>query len=463
MTPYKPKIFIGSTIKDMPSERAAALQAVTQVGGIPVMSEFTINAQNSDSVTACLDKVRSSNFYILILGGSYGWQPNGDLSITEMEYLTAQENNIPTLVFNTTHEKEALQEAFSKRVGATYMWKVVSDAFQLKDALVEAIKEEIEKSKTNLREQTDTLYANLLKISFPEYLYLADLNIDRDDIIAKSKETKKWLKKSASWHDVAVSAIHQKGIHFPHDWTIYKKQIITFHDLTEHNLPLAGIIDLGTVTRLRCDEFFNLSDDEKKVFKSLLRSCFKTKLYKLSINWFKDEKLFAFMPVDKDELGRWKNRQVTWQKKNIATRTVVKCKFYKKEPDKLKNIWHLSFAADFYDFQNEWYVSIRPDWIVTYGDFKISRFAFEQIAMIKREEKNIHVFNHLNFILWYLQPNDSESIFDEYKDYPFLKIESFITLETYPRIYDEVWRGLEHKTSKNKLLDKSGVIELFGK
>jgi hypothetical protein len=62
----QPKIFISSTIVDLPNERKAALKAVEKAGGFPVMSEFTIEAQSTDSLTACLDKVKSSDVYILI-------------------------------------------------------------------------------------------------------------------------------------------------------------------------------------------------------------------------------------------------------------------------------------------------------------------------------------------------------------------------------------------------------------
>src|ERR1051326_308815 len=117
MIPYRPKIFVSSTIYDLPNERTAALQAVQQLGADAIMSEFSINAQNNNSVDTCLEKVRASDLYILILGGKYGWQPFGDKSITEMEYMAAQEKNIPILVFNTPYDKEISQQEFSRQVG----------------------------------------------------------------------------------------------------------------------------------------------------------------------------------------------------------------------------------------------------------------------------------------------------------------------------------------------------------
>jgi len=463
MQVYQPKIFISSTIRDMPNEREAALQAVKIIGGEPLMSEYTINAQSSDSVTTCLDKVRQSNIYILILGGVYGWQPFNDKSITELEYLTAQENNIPTLVFNTDYSKDELQEDFSKKVGATFFWKPVKNAFELKVSIQNSIREEIDKWALEAKENTELIYSNLLNISFPDTVYIADLNLNRKEIIESSWGTERALKMDASWYDVTVAAIHQKNIKFPHDWNCHGGKLITFHDLSDHHLPLADIIDLGTVTPLSCDEFYDESEDALRVFKALLRNCLKTKLYKLKINWFKSEKLFVFMPVVKDHLGKWKNREITWQRKNKATRTVVKCSYKKDEPFELRNIWHLSFATDFYHFEDKWYMTVKPDWLITYADFRVSWFASKYIAAQKRLEKNIHVFNHLNFILWYLQPDDSMVMFQEYADYKFLKIESFNTLDSYPIIPDEEWRKLESKSLINKLLDSSGPVELFTK
>ena len=112
----QPKIFISSTVFDLTNERTAAYNAVNKVGGFPVMSEKTMEAQSTDSLTACLSKVMESDIYVLILGSRYGWQPDGKESITELEYQTAKSKNIPVLVINTTYPKEPLQKEFEGRV-----------------------------------------------------------------------------------------------------------------------------------------------------------------------------------------------------------------------------------------------------------------------------------------------------------------------------------------------------------
>ena len=84
----QPKIFISSIVFDLINERTAAYNAVNKVGGFPVISEKTMEAQSTDSLNACLSKAMESDTYILILGSRYDWQPEGKESITELEYQT---------------------------------------------------------------------------------------------------------------------------------------------------------------------------------------------------------------------------------------------------------------------------------------------------------------------------------------------------------------------------------------
>ncbi len=162
----QPKIFISSTIVDLPNERKAALNAVEKVGGFPVMSEFTIEAQSTDSLTACLEKVKESDIYVLILGGRYGWQPENKESITELEYQTALACKLSILVFNTAYPKEQLQKDFEKKVEAFYFRKTVKDAFELQEEIEKSLKAEIEKSKMNFSTKRNQFIRTLLKFSF---------------------------------------------------------------------------------------------------------------------------------------------------------------------------------------------------------------------------------------------------------------------------------------------------------
>ncbi len=201
---------------DLPNERKAALKAVEKAGGFPLMSEFTMEAQSTDSLTACLDKVKSSDIYVLILGGRYGWQPEGKESITELEYQTALANKLPVLVFNTTFPKEPLQKQFEGRVEPSWFRKTVHDAFELQEEIEKSLKAEIEKKQNEFFNNTEPVYSNLVKISFPEHVYFADLDIDTKEINRYNKERGIYIKKP-TLKDYAVSALYMKDITFPHD------------------------------------------------------------------------------------------------------------------------------------------------------------------------------------------------------------------------------------------------------
>ena len=91
------KIFISSLITGMEPIRAAAKEAIEQLGHQPVMAEQFIASPNSPQV-ACLQGLRQSGLVILILGEHYGaTQPSG-LSATHEEYREARDR-CPVIAF----------------------------------------------------------------------------------------------------------------------------------------------------------------------------------------------------------------------------------------------------------------------------------------------------------------------------------------------------------------------------
>jgi hypothetical protein len=457
----QPKIFISSTIVDLPNERKAALKAVEKVGGFPVMSEFTIEAQSTDSLTICLSKVKESDIYVLILGGRYGWQPENKESITELEYKTAIDSKLPILVFNTIYPKEPLQKLFERKVENSYFRKTVQDVFELQEKMEKSLKQEIEKKQQELFHKTEPVYSNLVKIQFPTHVYVADLDIDKKAVKEFNKGRKRSFYKP-SLHEYAISALYMHNISFPHDWIVWDKKIITFHDLHNDSVGLTKIIDKGTAESFTCDEFYETSPEHLSQFKYLLKKCLEAKLHKLKINWIKEESLFAFIPTQKDAEGRWMSRNVSWSKTNKkATRKVVDVKRDLKNKDEVFNLKCLSFRSKFEFFDNEWFLAIKPEWVFLWPSFKVCSLAFKNIQWLKKTERNMHVFNHFNFILKYLQPSDS-SLFSEFGDYPFLKIGGIEKFDFAPIVVDDSWINLEDPDGKKKLTDNNGNIGLFG-
>jgi hypothetical protein len=463
MTTTQPKIFVSSTILDLPNERRAAYNAIIKSGAFPIMSEKTIEAQNTDSVTTCLNKVMESDVYILLLGGKYGWQPEGRKeSITEMEFQTAKAYNIPIYIFNTTYPKEDLQKEFEKRVESIHFRKTVSYADELENEIEKVLKQVIEEKQKEFFYKKELVYSNLVKINFPQYVYLAEFIIDNNEVDIFNTGRKKTYKRGPSFRDYVISTMQMRNISFSRDWVLHKKNILTFHDLHDHSLPITQIIDKGTIEKLSCEEYYSISDEEMNNFKHLLRKCFETKLFKKDIIWIKEEGLYAFIPIQKDESDQWLSRQVQWSKsKRSNKRTVVDVKKNLKDENRVFNIKCLAFKSKFEYLDNEWFLSIKPDWTFLKSDFKVCPFGFKNIQWLKRKERNMHVFNHFNFILKYLQPT-GPSLFPEYGDYKFLTIGEIEKFDFTPIVEDKIWANMEDKESLEKLNDNSGDIGLFG-
>ena len=332
----------------------------------------------------------------------------------------------------------------------------------MENEIENTLKEEIEKKQKEYFEKTEPVYSNLVSISFPKYIYLAELIDDRNKVDAYNKKRSKIYKKSPTLHDYAVSLLYMKGISFPHDWVLDGKNILTFHDLYDSSIPLTQIIDRGTVEKLSCDEYFLSSQEKVLLFKHLLKKCLETKLHKLDIKWFRDEAIFAFIPTQKNEKDQWLSRTVQWSKVNKKiTRTVVDVKMDLKNKDKVYNLKCLAFKSKFEYLGDEWFLSLKPDWIFLWSDFKLCPFAYKNIQWLKRTERNMHVFNHFNFILKFLQPS-GPSLFPEYGDYKFLTIGEIEKFDFAPIIPDKIWVNLEEQGFIGKLCDNDGDIGLFG-
>jgi hypothetical protein len=453
----KPIVFISSTVKDLPNERAGSKRAVEKLQCIPLMSEYTMNAVDKPSVQACIDAVKSADFYILIIGTRYGWELENGISITELEFDTAYKEKKPIFVYNLKNEKEEKQQIFANKVGTQRFWKEISDAFELEEEIIKSITQFLQEKQYEKQESTEKLFSNLLEIEFPRYIYRATLNIDRKDIIKKSKNTQKWLKQSATTFDVLVSAFKQMNINPPGDWALFENSIITFHDLSNTEFPLTKVIDLGTVESFACDEFYSTNEDYNRVFKYLLRKCFSRKLHHLNIKYYSNSGVYVYMQKDDNSL----KRQERWHSKNDATRTVFEMKMNKKDSSKVFYCKHLALCANFYDFDGKWFVCISPEWFITFDGKKESYYGYKQISYLKKKERNNQVFNHLKFIVYQLKQKVQDDLFTKSFDYKFLTFKSLDNVLAYPALDDNNWYQNESNASKSLLLDTETPITLF--
>ncbi len=98
----KPKVFVSSTCYDLSQIRQEISTYLNNIGFIPILSEhksFPINPEN-DTYTNCIETVReNADLFILLIGNRYGSKNESGKSITNLEYLTAKEKNVPIYIF----------------------------------------------------------------------------------------------------------------------------------------------------------------------------------------------------------------------------------------------------------------------------------------------------------------------------------------------------------------------------
>lgn len=316
---------------------------------------------------------------------------------------------------------------------------------------------------------TEKLVSNLLKISFPtNKIYIAPIIYERDEIIEKSWETNRRLKKMATAREVAQNALYQQGLKFSSDWTIFNKHIITFHDLNDNNLPLTKIVDTSIVESFSPEEFYSTDDDHKSVFKGLLRFCLQQILYKLNFEWDKKDKIFKYKLPDKHKFeienlsiakssssnqkgfsfkGKNLQHKERWKGDKEAKRTVVKSNYWEK--GQLYYCTHFAFSIDIMDFNDEYFLCINPTWAVTINGNRKSKVGYKKVSQLKKLERNKSVYNHLRFISYKLMHRDLFTM-----DYPFIHFQSLLSLEVDKIIDEDTWLGIASEDEKEILQDK---------
>lgn len=98
----KVNVFISSTCYDLAQIRTDLKEFIISLGHNPMLSEehnFPVDPKKG-TVENCIDAVRKyANIFILIIGNRYGEQLENGKSITNTEFLTAIEKNIPIYTF----------------------------------------------------------------------------------------------------------------------------------------------------------------------------------------------------------------------------------------------------------------------------------------------------------------------------------------------------------------------------
>jgi len=304
------------------------------------------------------------------------------------------------------------------------------------------------------RERTERLYTNLLEVRFPDILYVAETDVERKEVIERSRENGRYLRYDASERDVVYAAMRSKGLKFSADWEVSGGRVLTFHDITD-DLPLSRVVDQGTIEAISPDEFYGAGEDAERVFKSLLRRCLQQMLYKRGVQWQHKEGLFIFTEEDKDPL-----RKETWTGKQKASREVYRRTMKTNKPDEVLKCRHLAFEAGFVRLGDDWYVRVTPEWFFSIDGYRRSPFEADSVDWLKRRERNEHVFNHLRFIAYYLKHGRPSTLFSPQRPYPFLSFGHLLGADGAPHLDDGFWLMAEDDNAKRKLEDEEGAPPL---
>ncbi len=289
-------------------------------------------------------------------------------------------------------------------------------------------------------------YLNLLDISFPQTLYVADIAFDEE-----RRRPRRRSGSQANLRDRVWKLMEERHIRFSSDWTCHEKQIITFHDLSDPLLPISEIVDRGTLTTLAPDEYYGEGEDQERVFKSLLHYCLKQALYKKGIQWQHLAEVFIFCPLDEEQ----SKRQEAWGSERII-RTVYEKKMTKRDPTRVMYHKHLAFGRQFLRLESAWFLVLKPEWFFSYDGYNKSRYCDEKVTWLKKHEWNKNVYTHLRFLVDFLTTVPNEDLFDGQaaEPYPFLKFGKLVSFSDLPMLPDSKWLIVE-TTERQKRIDSS--------
>lgn len=274
---------------------------------------------------------------------------------------------------------------------------------------------------------SESLKTNLIEIFIPQTIYVADL-VER----ARSSRGKDARN--------AVRKLAQEFVPWiPSGYVVHEQKLVTFYQLDATANPFAHVVDMGTVTSFRADEFYSQDENQERVFKALLRFVLQQKLGKHSVWWMQADGLFVFMPNREGDLLR----EETWRGEKESTRRVFERKVSKKDETKDFLLKHLAFRVEFHRENHSWYLAITPDWYFSFktsDGYRRSRFADEHLGWIKRHENNDQVANHFRFIAAWLNALDQEDLFRERDFAPAISFGDEVVLSGHPALPDDQWR-----------------------
>lgn len=298
-----------------------------------------------------------------------------------------------------------------------------------------------------LNNDLETIFPNLLSITFPQYFYKAELNIDDksladeiNEFLVRIGRRKVKLFRKEKLIKQALRKINASC----DDWLLFENWIYSFRDLSDIKEPLNKIIDVGTVTEIECQNFCDDNEDYSNVFKHLLRKTFGEFCKTKGIEWFGKKKIFRFANNPKNP----SSKKIKWKGKKEATRTVI-AEIRNKKENHLICFRNLAFRCSFICIEKEWFIAINPTWSFTNpGGYRQSRFEPVYLSGIKRMENNSAVYNYYRIFGYYFSYTDLFT-----KSYPNMSIKTILPLSISPSLEESTWIPIKLPTTSKDIVD----------
>ncbi|EAC0381745.1 hypothetical protein EWK21_23795 [Salmonella enterica subsp. enterica serovar Potsdam] len=251
------------------------------------------------------------------------------------------------------------------------------------------------------------LVSNLIEVTPPKFLYVAELCIDEDDVIAAAKRDLNFKNKHASKQLLVRLALQLAGLDC-YGWVVFENRIFTFYDI-ELEPAFRTIVDIGSIEELMTEDISQHELVEyQNLFKYLMKDTLRDQLSAFDIHWSKQQNQFYFLPVEKDA----EQRREEWIGKKLSRRRVFERKNQAKDPSKVAFFKHLAFDISFIDVDTQWYATVTPSWYYTWNLYKKNRFHDDLLSKQKRLEHNHSVRDQVRFIGYFLanKRNDNDLI-----------------------------------------------------
>ncbi len=266
--------------------------------------------------------------------------------------------------------------------------------------------------------EKEWLYSNLLKVTLPEKIYVANT--------AQRFAGPVW------------AALRQAGGDVGPEWLLTSKRIVSFRDLRDSQWSAI----CSRATCCNTGEWSETDDpDRRREFVRLLNHCLREFARTLDLCYNRELDCFYF-PATPD----LKPRSLTYRSlQQSASRDVFAVYYKKSDPAAVSHFRHAAFNGSFQRFGREWYLQITPTYVYTVDGHRLSRFQGDLLAGIKRFDRNAAVVGQV--VMWgeYLTP--TAGLFDN--KYPYLTLGKPEKFQVNRTINDETWASQDSTDQKS--------------